>query len=90
MFPSYDEFTNSEYRLASLAAASALPENHFSMNRHPPTRADFDKGNVSCQGRTSLDGDLLMTVAEPILSRYGRCIDSPKWRNAGPNACHLA
>jgi hypothetical protein len=57
--------TNPEHRLASRAAANALPENHFSMNRHPPTQADFDNGNGSCQGRTSLDGDLLMKVAEP-------------------------
>jgi hypothetical protein len=57
--------TNPEHRLASLAAANALPENHFSMNRHPPRQADFDNGNGSCQGKTSLDGDLLMKVAEP-------------------------
>ena len=57
--------TNPEHRLASLAAANALPENHFPMNCHPPTQADFDKGNGSCQGRTSLDGDLLLKVAEP-------------------------
>ena len=57
--------TNPEHRLASLAAANALPENHFSMNRHPPTQADFDNGNGSCQGRTSFDGGLLMKVAEP-------------------------
>jgi hypothetical protein len=49
--------TNPEHRLASLAATNPLPENHFSMNRHPPTQADFDNGNGSCQGRTSLDGD---------------------------------
>jgi hypothetical protein len=52
--------TNPEHRLASLAAANPLPENHFSMNRHPPRQADFDNGNASCQGKTSLDGDLLM------------------------------
>ena len=57
--------TNPEHRLASLAAANPLPENHFSLNRHPPRQADFDNGNGSCQGRTSLDGDLLMKVAEP-------------------------
>jgi hypothetical protein len=57
--------TNPEHRLASLAAANALPENHFSMNRHPPMQADFDNGNGSCQGRTSFDGGLLMKVAEP-------------------------
>jgi hypothetical protein len=57
--------TNPEHRLASLAAANALPENHFSMNRHPPGQADFDNGNGSCQGRTSFDGGLLMKVAKP-------------------------
>jgi hypothetical protein len=56
---------NPEHRLAPLAAANALPENHFSMNRHPPAQADFDKGNGSCQGRTSFDGGLLMKVAKP-------------------------
>jgi hypothetical protein len=57
--------TNPEHRLASLAAANALPENHFFMNRHPPMQADFDNGNGSCQGKTSFDGDLLLKVAEP-------------------------
>jgi hypothetical protein len=57
--------TNPEHHLASLAATNALPENHFSMNRHPPTQADFDNGNGSCEGRTSFDGGLLMKVAEP-------------------------
>ena len=63
--PSIAVRTNPEHRLAPLAAANALPENHFSMNRHPPTQADFDNGNGSCQGRTSFDGGLLMKVAEP-------------------------
>ena len=57
--------TNPEHRLASPAAANALPEKYFSMNRHPPTQADFDNRNGSCQGRTSFDGGLLMKVAEP-------------------------
>jgi hypothetical protein len=35
------------------------------MSLHPPTQADFDNGNASCQGKTSLDGGLLMKVAEP-------------------------
>ena len=47
---------NPEHRLASLAATNARPENYFSMNRHPPTQAGFDNGDVSCQGRTSFDG----------------------------------
>jgi len=63
--------TNPEHRLASLAAANPLPKNHFSINRHPPRQADFDNGNGSCQGKTSLDGDLLMKVAEP----EPRCFD---------------
>jgi hypothetical protein len=42
--------TDPEHRLASLAAANALPENHFAMNRHPPAGAGFDKGNDSCDG----------------------------------------
>jgi hypothetical protein len=57
--------TNPKCRLASLAATNSRPENHFSMNRHPPTPADFDKGNGSCQGKTSFDGRLLMKVAKP-------------------------
>ena len=57
--------TNPEHRLASLAAANPLPENHLSMNRHPHTQADFDNGNGSCQGRTIFDGGPLMKVAEP-------------------------
>ena len=72
--------TNPEHRLASLAAANALPENHFSMNRHPPRQADFDNGNGSCQGRTSLDGGLLMKVAElePRCSNGGVLYRLPK------------
>jgi hypothetical protein len=56
---------NPERCLASLAATNSRPENHFSMNRHPPTPADFDKGNGSCECETSFDGGLLMKVAEP-------------------------
>jgi hypothetical protein len=57
--------TNPEHCLATLAATNALPENHFAMNRHPPTQANFDNDNGSCQGRTSLNGALLMKVAKP-------------------------
>ena len=56
---------NPEHRLASLAATNPRPENHFCMNRHPPTQAGFDNGNGSCQGKTSFHGDLLMKVAQP-------------------------
>ena len=34
--------TNPEQRLASLTAANPLSENHFFLNRHPPTQVDFD------------------------------------------------
>ena len=57
--------TDPEHCLAFLAAANALPENHFSMNRHPPRQADFNNGNGSCQGRTSFDGGFLLKVAKP-------------------------
>ena len=46
--------TNPEHPPASLAAANSLPENYFSMRLHPPTQADFDNGNDSCQGRNQL------------------------------------
>ena len=55
--------TNPEHRPASLAAANPLPENNFSVNRHPRSQADFDNGNGSCQRKTSFDGGLLMKVA---------------------------
>jgi hypothetical protein len=57
--------TNPKCRLASLAATNSRPENHFSINRHPPTQAGFDNGNGSCQGKTSFSGDLSMKVAQP-------------------------
>jgi hypothetical protein len=63
--PSITMRTNPEQRLAFLAATNSLPENDFAMNRHPPTQADFDNGNGSCHGRTSLDGGLPVKVAEP-------------------------
>jgi hypothetical protein len=46
--------TDPEHRLASLVAANSLPQNCFSLRLHPPTQADFDKGNDSCQGRNQL------------------------------------
>jgi hypothetical protein len=65
--------TTPEHRLASLTAANPLPKNHFFLNRHPSTQADFDNDNGSCQGRTSFDGGLLMKVAnsEPPLPTAG-------------------
>ena len=65
LLPAITVATNPEHRLASRAAANALPENHFAMSLHPPRQADFDNGNGSCQGRTRFHGGLLMKVAEP-------------------------
>src|ERR1700683_5122793 len=56
---------NPECCLASLAATNPRPENHFSMNRHPPTGAAFDNSNGSCEGEISFDGVLRMKVAKP-------------------------
>jgi len=61
--------TSPEHRLASLAAANPLPENHLWMNCHPPTQADFDNGNGSCHGGSSFQGGLLRKVAK----REPRC-----------------
>jgi len=58
---------NPEHRLASLAATNSRPENHFSMNRHPPTAAAFDNSNGSCEGGTSFDGVLRMKVPAQAL-----------------------
>jgi hypothetical protein len=63
---------NPEHRLASLAATNSRPENHFCMNRHPPTEAAFDKGNGSCERRSSFDGRLLTKVAKPEPRRFER------------------
>ena len=56
--PSITVRTDPEHPLAWRTATNSLPENDFAMNRHPPTQADFDNGNGSCHGRTSLDGGL--------------------------------
>jgi hypothetical protein len=63
---------NPEHRLASLAATNPQPEKRFSLNRHPPTPADFDNDNGSCQGRNSFDRRLRMKVAKPEPRRSER------------------
>ena len=86
---------NPEQRLASLTVTNAQPENHFSMNRHPPTQAGFDNGNGSWQGKISFDSNLLMKVAQleprclerrgslpPSKSPYNfslECFDADDW-----------
>jgi len=61
--------TDPEHRLASRAAANALPKNHFSMNRHPPAEAGFDKRNDSCDGGVALMVALQHEVAKSIPRR---------------------
>ena len=41
---------NPKYRPAIRVAAKPLPENNFSVNRHPRLQAAFDNGAGSCQG----------------------------------------
>jgi hypothetical protein len=46
-------YANPKYRPAIRVAAKPLPENHFSVNRHPRLQAAFDNGCGSCQGKTN-------------------------------------
>jgi hypothetical protein len=42
-----------EHRPANRIAAKPLPENNFSVNRHPLLQAAFDNGCGSCQRKTT-------------------------------------
>ena len=44
---------NQEHRPAIRIAAKPLPENNFSVNRHPRLQAAFDNGRGSCQGKNN-------------------------------------
>lgn len=48
--PAITARANPKYRPAIRVAAKPLPENNFSVNRHPLLKAAFDKGDGSCQG----------------------------------------
>ena len=53
LLPAIAAHADPEHRPAIRVAAKTLPENNFSMNRHPRLRAAFDNGNRSCQGKTN-------------------------------------
>ncbi|MFP5204178.1 MAG: hypothetical protein ACLGSH_02345 [Acidobacteriota bacterium] len=51
LLPAIATDADPEHRPAIRVAAKPLPENNFSMNRHPRLRAAFVNGNSSCQGK---------------------------------------
>lgn len=53
LLPAVATDANPKDRPAIRVAAKTLPENNFSMNRHPRLRAAFDNGAGSCQGKTN-------------------------------------
>jgi hypothetical protein len=52
LLPAIATHANPKYRPALRVAAKPLPENNFSVNRHPRLQAAFDNGCGSCQGKT--------------------------------------
>ena len=55
LLPAIATHADPEHRPAIRVAAKTLPENNFSMNRHPRLQAAFDNGNSSCQGKTNAE-----------------------------------
>ncbi len=53
LLPAIAAHANPKYRPALRVAAKPLPENNFSMNRHPRSQAAFDNGGGSCQRKTT-------------------------------------
>jgi hypothetical protein len=53
LLPAIAAHANPKYRPAIRVAAKPLPENHFSVNRHPRLQAAFDNGCGSCQGKVN-------------------------------------
>jgi hypothetical protein len=53
LLPAIATNANPKYRPAIRVAAKPLPENNFSVNRHPLLQAAFDNGCGSCQGKTN-------------------------------------
>jgi hypothetical protein len=52
LLPAIAAHANPKYRPALRVAAKPLPENNFSVNRHPRLQTAFDNGCGSCQGKT--------------------------------------
>ena len=53
LLPAIATHANPKYRPAIRVAAKPLPENRFSVNRHPRLQAAFDNGCGSCQGKVN-------------------------------------
>jgi len=53
LLPAVAAHANPKYRPALRVAAKPLPENNFSVNRHPRLQAAFDNGCGSCQGKNN-------------------------------------
>ena len=53
LLPAIAAHANPKYRPALRVAAKPLPENNFSVNRHPALQAAFDNGCGSCQGKNN-------------------------------------
>ncbi len=53
LLPAIAAHANPEHRPAIRVAAKPLPENSFSVNRHPLLQAAFDNGCGSCQGKVN-------------------------------------
>jgi hypothetical protein len=53
LLPAITAHANPKYRPAIRVAAKPLPENHFSVNRHPRLQAAFDNDCGSCQGKVN-------------------------------------
>jgi hypothetical protein len=53
LLPAIAAHANPKYRPALRVAAKPLPENNFSVNRHPRLQAAFDNGCGSCQRKTT-------------------------------------
>jgi hypothetical protein len=53
LLPAIAAHANPKYRPAIQVAAKPLPENNFSVNRHPLLQAAFDNDSGSCQGKVN-------------------------------------
>jgi len=72
--PAITARANPKYRPAIRVAAKPLPENNFSVNRHPHLQAAFDNGCGSCQGKNnsgSLRFGMKATYKEPRCANSG-------------------
>ena len=76
--PAIAAYADPEHRPAIRVVAKPLPENNFSVNRHPRLQAAFDNGCGSCQGKNysevGLRFGMKATYKEPRCSiQRGSC-----------------